>query len=200
MLVLSAGQLAALVPRPDAPAVEVTGGVFVTRPFDHAACDEIRAAVAGSNAWRPAEINAGLEVDRTVRDAEVLQETEHPQLGARVRDLLFGATRALAGTLAPRTVLAELQIVRYAPGGNYVEHRDTPSLGATPRALSLVWYLNDDFSGGATAFVDGDVTLQPLTGIVVAFVPTLLHRAEPVSAGTKYAVTAWYHVPPARGG
>jgi hypothetical protein len=198
MLVLSAGQLAALAPHTGTPAVEVARDLFVLRPFDGAVCAEIRTTAAASPAWRAAEINADLEVNRAVRDAEVLQETENPQLVTRVRDLLFGATRALAATLAPGTVLAELQLVRYAAGGTYVEHRDTPSLGATPRALSLVWYLNDDFSGGATAFLDGEVALQPLTGVVAAFLPTLLHRAEPITAGTKYAVTAWYHVPPRR--
>jgi hypothetical protein len=74
-------------------------------------------------------------------------------------------------------VLAEIQIVRYHAGGRYADHRDTPELGATPRALSLVCYLNDDFTG--------------------AFSPVLLHRAEPVTSGTKYVITAWYHVPPA---
>jgi len=196
MLVLSAGQLAALFPHMDAPTVEVARDLFVLRPFDAAACAEIRTAAAAARAWRAAGINADLEVNRAVRNAEVLQETENPQLVARVRDLLFGATRALAATLAPGTALAELQIVRYGAGGRYVEHRDTPSPGATPRALSLVWYLNDDFAGGATVFLDGEVTLQPLTGVVAAFLPTLLHRAEPVTSGTKYAVTAWYHVPP----
>jgi predicted 2-oxoglutarate/Fe(II)-dependent dioxygenase YbiX len=198
MLALSAGQLAALVPSAGAPAVEVARDLYVLRPFGAAVCAEILTAAAASAAWRAAEINADLEVDRAVRDAEVLQEFKHPQLLARLRDQLFGATRTLAARLAPRTVLAELQIVRYGAGGTYIEHRDSPSLGATPRALALVWYLNDDFSGGATAFLDGDVTLQPLTGVVVTFAPTLLHRAEPVTAGTKYVVTAWYHVPPAR--
>jgi hypothetical protein len=31
----------------------------------------------------------------------------------------------------------------------------------------------------------------------VVFAPVLLHRADPVTAGTKYVITAWYHVPPA---
>jgi hypothetical protein len=25
-----------------------------------------------------------------------------------------------------------------------------------------------------------------------------LHRAEPVTGGTKYIITAWYHTPPSR--
>ena len=93
-------------------------------------------------------------------------------------------------------MLAELQIVRYRPGGKYVDHRDSPAPGATPRVLSLVGYLNDDFSGGETVFADPAIVVSPLTGAVAVFSPLLLHRAEPVLAGAKYVVTAWYHVPP----
>ena len=198
MLAFLPGQLASLIPCTKSPPVEIAGGIYVLRPFDGAVCEMIRASAAASTTWHPAAINFDLDVDRVVRDADVLYEMDNAPLVAQVRNLLFSATRAIAATLAPHTVLAELQIVRYAAGGRYIEHRDTPELGATPRALSLVWYLNDDFSGGATAFLDGDVTLHPLSGVVVAFMPTLLHRAEPVIAGTKYAIIAWYHVPPKR--
>jgi prolyl 4-hydroxylase len=112
------------------------------------------------------------------------------------RDRLFAATRAIAAAVAPKTVLAELQIVRYHAGGRYVDHRDSPAPGATPRALSLVCYLNDDFSGGETAFADPAITVPPATGTVLAFSPILMHRANPVISGTKYVITAWYHVPP----
>jgi prolyl 4-hydroxylase len=112
------------------------------------------------------------------------------------RDRLFAATRNIAAAAAPKTVLAEIQIVRYHAGGRYVEHRDTPELGATPRALSLVCYLNDDFTGGQTIFITPEVTIPIVTGTVVAFSPILLHRAQPVITGTKYVITAWYHVPP----
>jgi prolyl 4-hydroxylase len=80
--------------------------------------------------------------------------------------------------------------------GRYVEHRDSPARGATPRALSLVAYLNEDFSGGATTFMEPAIVVAPQSGMAVVFAPELLHRAEPVTAGTKYVVTAWYHVPP----
>ena len=86
--------------------------------------------------------------------------------------------------------------MRYHPAGLYVDHRDTPSLGATPRTLSLVCYLNDDFAGGETVFIDPEFVVAPVTGTAVAFSPVLLHRANPVTRGTKYVITAWYHTPP----
>jgi hypothetical protein len=32
--------------------------------------------------------------------------------------------------------------------------------------------------------------------MAAVFAPELLHRAEPIVTGTKFAITAWYHVPP----
>jgi predicted 2-oxoglutarate/Fe(II)-dependent dioxygenase YbiX len=178
--------------------VEVIPGVYVERAFS---AEEAAAAVAAASAapgWREAGINADLAVDRSIRDAEVLYEDAHPELIGWCRERLFAATSRIATGLAPRTVLAELQIVRYRTGGRYVEHRDTPAPGETPRALSVVCYLNDDFSGGATAFPEREFAFQPWCGMTVIFPPAMLHRAEPVLAGTKYAITAWYHVPPVR--
>jgi predicted 2-oxoglutarate/Fe(II)-dependent dioxygenase YbiX len=171
--------------------------MHVLRAFDRDEAAALLHEAARSTGWRDAVINAGREIDRSVRDADVLYEAENPALIGRCRDVLFAATRGIAAQHAPKTVLAEIQIVRYRAGGRYVEHRDTPALGATPRALSLVCYLNEDYTGGETVFADPAVRVSPLCGAVVVFSPVLLHRAEPVLAGTKYVITAWYHVPPA---
>jgi predicted 2-oxoglutarate/Fe(II)-dependent dioxygenase YbiX len=178
--------------------VEVAPGMYLVRAFDAVEAAAVVSAAAASRAWSAAGINENLDVDRAVRDAEVLFEATAPELLGHCRDRLFAATRDIAAMMAAKTVLAELQIVRYHAGGRYVDHRDTPEIGATPRALSLVCYLNDDFSGGATVFADPEIAIVPERGRVVAFSPVLLHRAEPVTAGTKYVVTAWYHVPPLR--
>jgi hypothetical protein len=172
--------------------------IYIVRAFEPAAAAAIAASAAGSRAWRDAGINANLEVDRSVRDADVLFEEAEPELIGRCRDGLFAATRGIAAEVAARTVLAEIQIVRYHVGGRYIDHRDSPALGATPRTLSLVCYLNDDFTGGATRFAEPDLIVAPIAGAAVVFSPVLMHRAEPITAGTKYVITAWYHVPPAR--
>ena len=193
---LSAHDIAELLASPAPNAVEIAPGMYLVRVFDAVEAAGIVAAAGRSAEWRDAGINAGLEVDRTVRDAQVLFEVADPALIARCRDRLFAATRAVASRVAPQTVLAEIQIVRYHAGGRYVEHRDSPALGATPRALSLVCYLNDDFQGGATAFAQPEIAISPLSGVAVAFSPVLMHQARPVTARVKYVVTAWYHVPP----
>lgn len=170
--------------------------MHIVRAFASAEAAELVAAAARSTAWQDAGINANLDVDRAVRDAGVLFESDEPTLIGICRDRLFAATRNIAAAVAAKSVLAELQIVRYYPGGRYVDHRDSPAPGVTPRVLSLVGYLNDDFTGGETVFTDPPMVISPLAGAVAVFSPLLLHRAEPVVAGVKYVVTAWYHVPP----
>lgn len=191
--------LAELLSQPAPYVAEPLPGIYLTRAFAPEEARRTIAAADRSSSWRDAGINANLEVDRSVRDAEVLFETDNALLIERCRERLFFATRSIAAAVTPGTVLAEIQIVRYHVGGRYVEHRDSPAPAATPRALSLVCYLNDDFAGGATTFAEPDVSLAPFAGAVVAFSPVLLHRADPVTAGTKYVITAWYHVPPASG-
>ena len=193
---ISTAQIDRLLPFAAPHFVEVAPGMYLTRAFDPSEATAIVTAAAASPCWRAAGINANLEVDRSVREAEVLHEADDPALIGDCRERLFAATSGLARVVAAGTVLAEIQIVRYHVRGRYIEHRDSPARGATPRALSLVAYLNEDFGGGATTFSERDVTLSPLSGVVAVFPPEILHRAEPVTAGTKYVITAWYHMPP----
>ena len=49
-------------------------------------------------------------------------------------------------------------------------------------------YLNDDFEGGHTAFLDFGVTTAPRTGTALLFQHYMLHEGCNVVAGTKYVL------------
>ena len=189
---LTAARIEAALAASDFSPVEAAPGMFLIPVSD---ADESAAIVerAAQAMWSGATINADRSIDRSVRDAEILDEAAHAELTEELREQLFAATCDLASELAPGSVLAEVQLVRYHPGGHYLDHRDTPAIGATPRVLSLVWYLNDGFTGGETRFINPDIVVSPVSGVAIAFSPVLMHRAEPIVAGTKYAVVAWYH-------
>jgi predicted 2-oxoglutarate/Fe(II)-dependent dioxygenase YbiX len=189
---LTAATIEELLASSDSPVVEAAPGMFLIDVCDAQESATIVARAARAS-WSGATINADRGIDRSVRDADVLDDHSPGDLIEDIRDRLFALTRDLAAELAPGTVLAEVQLVRYHPGGHYIDHRDTPAIGATPRALSLVWYLNDDFTGGETRFVNPDVVVSPVSGVAIAFSPVRMHRAEPILSGTKYAVVAWYH-------
>jgi prolyl 4-hydroxylase len=173
---------------------ETAPGIVSVRVFGVEEAAELVRTI-GACAWEDATINADRAVDRAVRDADVLDEVHERALIRRCRDRLFAATRGLAAQRIPFATLSEVQVVRYLPGGRFIEHRDSPAPGASRRVLSLVCYLNDDFSGGATAFSEPPAVVQPQSGIAIAFAPERSHRAEPVTSGTKYAITGWYLMP-----
>jgi len=172
---------------------EIAPRIYALRAFSLLETVAIVAQADASPVWVRAVINANFDVDPNVRDAEILFEELHQPHARVYRERLARVTDDLAQRLAPGSKLVEVQLVRYQPGGRYVEHRDGPTPGAVQRTLSLVCYLNEGFEGGATTFTELDVSVKPAAGLLIAFPPELMHRADPVLDGRKYVITAWYH-------
>lgn len=101
-----------------------------------------------------------------------------------------------------------LQVLRYPPGAQYLPHYDyfDPAQPGTPhllkrggqRVATLIMYLREPDSGGATVFPDIDLSVAPKRGNAVFFsyaapvASTLtLHGGEPVIAGEKWIATKW---------
>ena len=91
----------------------------------------------------------------------------------------------------------------YEPGGQYKAHIDGEMWKKTEegghwkrildRDISILLYLNGDFTGGALSFPDYKLKIQPKPGLLVAF-PSghhYLHRAEPVESGHRLAIVSW---------
>ena len=101
-----------------------------------------------------------------------------------------------------------LQILRYTHGGQYLPHYDyfDPRETGTPALLTrggqrvgtLIMYLAEPESGGATVFPDLNLTVRPLKGRAVFFSYSqphpdsrTLHGGEPVGSGEKWIATKW---------
>ena len=101
-----------------------------------------------------------------------------------------------------------LQVLRYPPGAQYLPHYDyfDPAQPGTPlllerggqRVATLIMYLHEPESGGATVFPDIELAIAPKRGNAVFFsyaspdASTLsLHGGEPVTAGEKWIATKW---------
>ena len=104
-----------------------------------------------------------------------------------------------------------LQGQRYLVGEYYREHCDafhpeTPEFDSfVPERGQRTWtamiYLNEPLAGGATTFPELGVTVRPRQGLAIVWYnltaarrphPLSRHSAEPVKAGSKYIVTAWF--------
>jgi prolyl 4-hydroxylase len=93
-----------------------------------------------------------------------------------------------------------LQVLRYTPGQEYRPHFDWVDSAANQRIWTALIYLNDDYVGGATAFVRTGVEVKGRTGDVLLFSNARRdghgdelaeHAGMPVTSGTKYLATRW---------
>lgn len=83
-----------------------------------------------------------------------------------------------------------LRIYRYGPGERHGAHWDTiVELADGVRSmLTLVFYLNDGFEGGATDFPELDARVAPRAGRALLFQHRVLHRACEVVQGEKFVL------------
>jgi predicted 2-oxoglutarate/Fe(II)-dependent dioxygenase YbiX len=86
----------------------------------------------------------------------------------------------------------------------FVAHRDRPRRGAdelAARRISVVLFLNHDFSGGALTFYDLiagpgwegiGLPCPAAAGLLVAFRSETMHEVQPVTAGQRCTIVSWY--------
>jgi len=80
-----------------------------------------------------------------------------------------------------------LRLYRYGPGERHGAHWDSVVELPDGRTslLTLVFYLNDDFTGGDTDFPELGRRIAPRKGRVLLFQHRILHEATTVQAGEK---------------
>jgi len=93
------------------------------------------------------------------------------------------------------------QLLKYNVGGFYAAHSDAdsyePETGRwrqdLDRDISMLLYLNDEFEGGDLSFDYFNYRLRPKPGMLVWFPSDAryFHGANPVTAGTRYAIVSW---------
>ena len=92
--------------------------------------------------------------------------------------------------------LEELRIKRYNSDSEdrFDAHVDVTNCETMKRYLALLFYLNDDFTGGETSFIGYD-SVKPKQGSVLVFPPTWQypHAGLPVQTGTKYIMSTYLH-------
>lgn len=88
-----------------------------------------------------------------------------------------------------------LRYFRYHPGQQFKAHFDgrIETEKGELSVLGYMVYLNDDYEGGATRFIDLDddsnsIAIQPKTGMALLFEPNVLHEGLQVTRGRKYVL------------
>lgn len=150
------------------------------------------------------------ELTGTFSDGEVrvnkARVTDRVFLGpveAAVTDLM----REIFSKEIPRTMGREIQwferpqILRYTRGSHYRLHADSERYIKERRAwqktidrdVSLLLYLNQDFSGGELSFFAMNYVFRPQVGDLLFFPSDhrFAHIAHEVTSGTRYVVVSW---------
>jgi prolyl 4-hydroxylase len=140
------------------------------------------------------------------RDGQATLDTIRTSDGAAIGWLIedpaiHALNRRVAKATGTRYLQGEpLQVLRYSPGQEYRPHFDFLEGTENPRPWTALIYLNEDFEGGATAFVQTDLQVRGKTGDVIVFrndgpgnlrEPLAEHAGLPVTRGTKYLATRW---------
>ena len=105
----------------------------------------------------------------------------------------------------------KMQVVKYEPNGFYIDHFDAScddrkecvefEKNGGQRVLTMIIYLNDDFTGGTTRFKNLQTEFQPVKNNGLLFYslqkdgdkchPLSLHSGMPVKTGEKYIANIW---------
>ena len=98
----------------------------------------------------------------------------------------------------------EPQVLRYRTGGFYQAHADSENLDKSTstwskildRDISVLLYLNNEFTGGTLSFPKFRYVLQPKAGMLVFFPSDsrYIHNADRVLSGVRYALVSWASV------
>jgi len=89
----------------------------------------------------------------------------------------------------------QIDLLKYAPGGKYEIHTDHYT--NSPRHLSIILNLNDNYEGGDLIFTDQKEKeikrLKLGKGSIVFFPSNFMypHGIQPITKGTRYSIVAW---------
>ena len=137
----------------------------------------------------PISTSRGFVMDSDIRNNTRVMFDDH----VAAADLFARVQSSIPTTLCnmrPVGANERFRCYRYEPGQKFAAHYD----GAFARddhersLLTLIVYLNDDFGGGTTEFLDFEVHAHPRTGRALLVQHFLLHEGCTVTSGTKYVL------------
>jgi len=133
----------------------------------------------------------------------ITQEVESNQLKPQICTLF----RQVCATLVRKAYRRRIawfempMVLRYEQGGQYQAHADSDFYEpgkdqwskCMDRDVSLLIYLNENFTGGALHFLNFDFTHSPKTGDLIFFPSDhrYMHEAQEVHSGVRYAISSW---------
>lgn len=88
--------------------------------------------------------------------------------------------------------ISDMTLLRYGSGQKYNNHIDDhPQLPR--RRISVLFYINDNYSGGEIEFPRFEIKIKPEKNSLLAFPSTYVynHTVHPVTEGNRYCLVFW---------
>jgi hypothetical protein len=150
-------------------------------------CDAyVQRMRGGTGEVAPVITSEGVAVDLAVRSNTRIMWDGAAEANALLAYVAATVPQVLGGH---RLVGANprLRLYRYGPGERHGAHWDTvvELEGGVRSMVTLVFYLNDGFDGGATEFPELRRTIAPRRGRALLFQHRVLHEATVVTRGEK---------------
>ncbi|MDP3277415.1 MAG: 2OG-Fe(II) oxygenase [Deltaproteobacteria bacterium] len=163
----------------------------VDRALSRARCDAYIAQMTRQAQERAPIVGHDGEpvVELSTRNNTRVQWDDQAEADALL-DTVRASVPAVLGGCALVCANPRLRLYRYGVGERHAAHWDTvvELVEGLHSMLTLVFYLNDDFDGGETHFVELKQSIVPQAGRALLFQHRILHEACEVTRGAKYVL------------
>lgn len=144
--------------------------------------------------------------DKIVQKPDPVRVTERVELEELQEELNAVIANAILQKIEPFigqkvSWYEKAQLLRYTKGGKYFRHADADQYDKEKKAfykimdrdVSLLLYLNEEYTGGSINFTRFNYSYRPSKGDLLFFPSDqrYLHQAEMVTSGVRYAIVSW---------
>lgn len=171
--------------------------------LDPAACEIILNEYKNSSEWK--ETLTGSGHDPNSRNCSAIPISfqdcinRNPEIRQQIDQSLFECVSSCIQKYSEETIKGDLEIkedsgyelLRYFEGQFYVEHTD--SFKESPRAITFILSINDDYEGGEISFFNRELTYKLKQGSCIMFPSNFMypHEIRPILKGTRYSIITW---------
>jgi hypothetical protein len=192
---------------------ELAPGIFVysdvIKNFSTFCADIEEGMVSARMEWSPSSIKSGetVKIDTDYRDTMAITVPYNENIIENYSNLAEAFYLSLSNIFLSAFLPAEFDyksehnlettwhdgysILKYGKGQKFTNHVDDHK--DYHRRMSLVYYINDDYTGGEIRFPRFGITYKPKANELLIFPSTYVynHSVLPVTEGIRYAVVSW---------